>query len=649
LKHVVLALLWIASCGLAVAGQDLENPAAPPGEPTRPSGAPSVPSYLEGIDLSQPAQEAFRDWPPQALRDRPYWLSWSWLSFKRAAVLGQPVMLVLTVPWSLPAQKFMKETLLDEPVLRVANESFVTVVVNSDRRPDVRERYRTGVLPAISLLLPEGMPMLSQANPSGKALPIWLGYVKPDGLLFALQEGRVYFDRWQAMLAGLAETYEARTRQEPPVPGTVRLETSDFMARWLLGNLDSEGGGFSPAPRSVLPGLAEYAAVRAARGLPATDEAARLTLAGLVRSPLHDRRDGGFHRMAGLPGWKGIQYEKLLQVQAEFLREAAMELRRNDSEEIRLAARDTIRFLTEVLARPEGGFFAAQVADIDSPDGGGWWNQERAEREPPPLDRSLFTAPNAAAAAALLRASVVLEDPQAASLGRSALRLVTQTGISRGRGALHAIDGIGADHRFLESQAQTSFALLDAFESTGDEALLTAAEDVAAFALRNLAVEGEVALRDFLSTGSEIGLLSSPRWPARHNVRLARTLLRLHALGRGDGEYLTRATEIIGAFPVDPSVDGSAGIELALAIEEAAREPLLITLDGPPDSEGTRALRRAALTSRVVWSLVRNGDPRAPSRARLSREGRSETVGSPEAVHATAEALVPAAASLETP
>lgn len=610
-----------------------------------PPEAPALPFFLEGVDLTQPAQHAFRSWPPEAVRDRAYWLPWSWLTFQRANILRQPVLLVLTVPWSHPAQKVMTDTLTDVSVLRVANESVLMVLVSADRRPDIRDRYRTGNIPALNLLLPNGMPMLSQANPSGLALPISLGYVRPDGLIFALQEGKIYFDRWDSVLAGVASAFEERTRQEPPKAAAVRVEASDFLARWLLGNFDAEEGAFAPAPRAIVPWLSEYAALRSARGLPALDGPARTALESLSRSPLRDRRDGGLHRLASLPGWGGIQYEKMLDVQARFLREAAMTLRRGESEEIRRAAEETVGFLGAVLERPGGGFHNAQSADVHAVDGGGWWTEDRSLRAAPPLDRTPLTGANATAGAALLRAGTVLENPRATEMGRRAIDQVVERGVLSGRGALHALDGVGADRRFLESQAETAFGLVDAHESTGDTRLLRAAADVADFALRNLSPEGEVALRDVLATGAEIGLLASPRWPTEANLRFARALVRLHHLGLGEGRYLARAGEIVGALATDPASEGVAGIEAALAVEELSREPVVVVLDGPPGSAATGALRRAALRSEVLWVVVRAGDPAAPSRARLSREGKDAVAETPEALLAALRDLAPAAES----
>jgi uncharacterized protein YyaL (SSP411 family) len=627
-------------CALPAAAEEPSLPA----EAAAP--AATLPFFLEGVDLTQPSQQAFRSWPPEAVRDRAYWLPWSWLTFQRANILRQPVLMVLTVPWSLPAQKVMTDTLTDVTVLRVANESVLMVLVNADRRPDLRDRYRTGSLPALSLLLPNGMPMLSQANPSGLALPISLGYVRPDGLIFALQEGKIYFDRWDSVLSGVAVAFEERTRQEVPKAAPLRIEASDFLSRWLLGNFDAEEGAFVPAPRGLVPWLSEYAALRAARGLPALDDPARRALESVLLSPLRDRRDGGLHRLAALPGWGGIQYEKVLEVQARFLREAAVTLRRTDSETVRSAAGETVRFLAEVLERPGGGFHNAQAADVHSADGSGWWSEDRSLRAGPPLDRTLLTGGNALAGAALLRAGWVLDDPRAKEMGRRAIEQVVARGVLPGRGALHALDGIGADRRFLESQAEAAFGLVDAHESTGDLNTLRAAADVSEFALRNLSRDGEIALRDSLASGGEIGLLASPRWPIEANLRLARALVRLHHHGLGDGRYLARAQEIVGALATDPTSDGVAGIEAALAVEELSREPVVVALDGPPGSSMTDALRRAALRSEVLWTVVRAGDPAASPRARLSREGREAVAETPESLLSALRDLAPAADSV---
>src|SRR5262249_912393 len=152
-----------------VAAQDATPVTPPPAEPApAPSAAPGEspfrPIYARGIDFKQPSQVAFQDWPPKELVERPYWLPWGVMTFERSVLFNQPILLLVTVPWNRAAQRMQKRAFADPSVLRYLNENFVSVAVRADRRPDIHARYATGGWPAISLLLPDGSPMLSQAN-----------------------------------------------------------------------------------------------------------------------------------------------------------------------------------------------------------------------------------------------------------------------------------------------------------------------------------------------------------------------------------------------------------------------------------------------------------------------------------------------------
>ena len=184
-----------------------------------PLAPPTVPPYLKGIDLNAPVQVAFDGWPPKELSERPYWLNWSPLSLQRAVLFNQPIFLVVTVPRSRSAQRMAAETLADPVVWRALNHDYVSLLVSADRRPDLYARYGTGNWPAISLLLPNGAPMLSQANDQRKALPISVGPTNQKGLLFNLTEGRKYFDGWQDVLQGVSQVYEKRIDLEEAAPG----------------------------------------------------------------------------------------------------------------------------------------------------------------------------------------------------------------------------------------------------------------------------------------------------------------------------------------------------------------------------------------------------------------------------------------------
>lgn len=624
----VLVLLHAAmsSGGPAAQSAPAPSPEAVPAVPV----APRLPFYLRGIDLAQPSQHAFKGWPPPELIERPYWMPWGWMTFQRAQLFSQPVVLVLSNPWNRSAQRAMSETFGDKRVLSQMNGGFLSLLVSADRRPDLRERYGSATWPTVVLLLPDGKPMISQANPSGVALPISVGLVKPDAMLFVLDQGRLYFDKWSKVLQGVAEVYEKKVLEDDLKPGAVKETASDAVARWLVGNVDAANGGFGAFPKFLAPGVVELASIREDRMVPALVDPARESLRKLVASPLHDDRDGGFHRMAAAAGFKEIQYEKMLEGNVDWIRELAYALRRGADPEFRAALADTSRFVTSVLARPGGGFYQAQIADSRSDDGGAYWNAEsHAAIEPPPVDKLVLSGPNALAGAALLRAGYALDDRALEDAGRAAIDLVLARAYTRGRGVLHVIEPQPEEHRFLVSQADVAFAFIDAYETTGDPRLLDAAKDLVDFAVRNLQAPGESALRDFLPIGPVQGLLKLPKRIVTDNARIARVMLRLAALGQG-AEYRDGAYRILSAFAGDLVAYHTKAVEPALAIEEAVREPVVLTVDGNPSDPKTAAWRRAALRVPRVWTVVRTGDSGAPPGLSIAFGGRSAPATRPE-------------------
>lgn len=626
MKRVVafLAVLLVSP----VSSQDTPVPEPAPAAP---------PPYLRGIDMSAPTQVAFRDWPPKELEERSYWLPWSPLSLQRAAVTNQPIFLLLTVPWSRSAQRMSKGALADPRVLRTLNQDFVSIVVRADRRPDLTARYGSGEWPSIALLLPDGTPMLSQANPRGVALPITLGYSEVAGVMNLLKDGRLYFDKWRNFLRGISEVYEKRIDIEEAKPGDVSVKASDQQARWLLGNADAKHGGFGAAPKYVLPSLVELALARAARQQPGLVEQARTTLVKMAASPLHDGRDGGFHRMAAAPEWGAIQYEKLLLGNAEVLRDLTFAVRASDDPALRATIADTARFLTSVLARPGGGFFNAQVADPKSADGGGYWREgARDAAQAPPIDRLVLAGPNALAGAALLRAAALTGDDALETAGRAAIDLVLERGVESARGASHVLEPDPEHERFLVTQADVAFALVDAYESTGEARYLASAADVAGFVLANMRVGEETAFRDVLASPNAVGIMDMPIRPLGPNARLARVLARLDRLGalpRGRD----RAEAILANFAGDLSSYGVRGIEPALAIEETLGEPVVVTIEGP--ASAARALRRAALNLPRGWTLIATAPGSSP-RATLSYRGKTRSTSEPARLRAELAALV---------
>lgn len=617
----------IASFGARLTALFLIVAPAVAAEPAVPPAPPSRPVYLKGIDLNRPSQDAFKGWPPTELKERPYWLPWSVLSLQRAVVCNQPVFLLVTVPWNRSAQRMAQEALADPLVLRTLNHDYLSLLVSADRRPDIYARYGTGNWPAGSLLLPDGSPMLSQANPQKVALPITFGPTDVQGVLWNLNEGRKYFDKWQNVLQGVSEVYQKRVDLEDAKAGPVNAKSIDPVVRWLLGNVDAKNGGFGAAPKYALPGLMEWAFLRENQGKPGLVGPARATLTKLAASPLFDKRDGGFHRMAAAPDWGAVQYEKMLEGNVDLMREMVFALREEDDPALRAALQATARFVTTVLARPAGGFYLAQIADPNSPDGGGYWTAASDPSKAPPVDKLVLSGLNALAGSALIRAGAILGDPALEKAGRAALELVLSEGVGPGRGAIHVIEGEPEPGRYLVTQSETAFGLVDAYESTGDPRFLAAAKDLTEFVRNNMKVGHETAYRDHLASGPEFGLLDMPLRPMLDNARLARVFVRLAAQGAlEDGK--TAAEDILGSYSGDLAIHGARAIVPGLAIDELLSDPLVVTIEGQADDPKAQDLRRAALNLKHGWVVIKSA-PGPTAAATLAWRGGTRRATDP--------------------
>ncbi len=640
----VLLLLAAAAAGASGAILRAQEPAVQ--TEAEPAAEPSLPTFLKGVDLTIPAQDAFKSWPPKEILRRVYWYPWTWYSFQKAALFDRPVLAVVTVSWSRLAQRFFSETLANEEVRGLLDDGFLLVMVDGDRRPDIRDRLQTGTWPEVGFLLPNGDPMLSKANPRGIDQPITTGAARADELAFYLREARTYYERQSSALSKLGgEWIQNEKKAAEPKAGSIDEDATDVVARWLLGAADREQGGFGAAPKFLVADLSEYAALRAARHAPELAAHARLTLTRLFESPLHDSRYGGLHRIAVSPDWKDIQYEKMLEGNVHALRELVFSLRAEDSTALRKTLQETARFLTGVLGRPGGGFFLAQCADPKSEDGGAYWRAPASESPAsPPIDRLVLSGENALAGAAMLRAGALLGDEALEKAGRQAVDLVLERAYKQGRGVNHVIEPKpDVDRRYLGAQAETAFGLVDAYESTGDGRYLKAARDVVDFASHNLLDPGETSLRDRLPETNPVGALAIPRHPMPENILIARTLRRLAIHGQS-GDLLDRADEILRSFTSDLTAFGVHGTEAALAVEERIRDPLIIRIDGPASSPKTQALRRAALSVSWPWTVVTTGtDEKAGPSATISWAGKEARVKAAEQIDAEARRITAAA------
>ena len=85
------------------------------------------------------------------------WLPWSADAFARAARERKPVLLSITAAWCRACHEMDRTTYADPAVVALDSRTrFVPVRVDTDRRPDINERYNLGGWPTTAFLTPAG-------------------------------------------------------------------------------------------------------------------------------------------------------------------------------------------------------------------------------------------------------------------------------------------------------------------------------------------------------------------------------------------------------------------------------------------------------------------------------------------------------------
>src|SRR5207248_1439087 len=84
------------------------------------------------------------------------WLPWSADAFARAERERKPVLLSIIAAWCRACHEMDRSTYADPRVAGVIRDSFVPVRVDTDRRPDINDRYNLGGWPTTAFLTPDG-------------------------------------------------------------------------------------------------------------------------------------------------------------------------------------------------------------------------------------------------------------------------------------------------------------------------------------------------------------------------------------------------------------------------------------------------------------------------------------------------------------
>lgn len=548
------------------------------------------------------------------------WLQWSDEAFSLAQREDKPVLLDIFGHWCHWCH-VMDETTYEHPdVVELVTRRYVPVRVDTDRFPDVNDRYNQGGWPTTAILTPSGHVLYGAT------------YLPPEQMTQVLLHVATAYAEQREEIHRRIAAHEREEAGEPVLGAGAPVHAVEVTRTALERAFDPDHGGFGAAPKFPQPGALDFALTQYALGAhPEMGEIVLRSLRGML--PLLDPVDGGFYRYSTTADWRVPHYEKMLEGNAGLLGTYADAYRAFGDQRLADAVRSVARYLeAALLDRATGAFKASQDADVFSHDperetvpGEEFFSldaRRRAQIGEPYVDPTLIAPYNAMAINGLVRAYLALGADAYLRLAQGAADFLMGT-MGHDDGAVyHYFDG--APHRpgLLSTQVWTATALLDLHEVTGESRYLAGAQSAISYALTHLWSE-QGGLWDVPADSEAPGLLRQRDKPVIDNARAAVAMLRLsHHLG--DASLLDRAQEALRVGATGYARYGFMAGDYAYAAWLLSAEPRVLKVVGSP--EHSRQFARTAREAYAPGLTVVHLDPESDG-SRLQAEGLAADVG----------------------
>ncbi|MCH9672980.1 MAG: DUF255 domain-containing protein [Gammaproteobacteria bacterium] len=447
------------------------------------------------------------------------WFSWGDAAFAEAKRLGRPILVSVGYSTCHWCHVMERESFDNVALAKFANEHFVSIKVDRERRPDVDAVF----IRAAQLLSGRaGWPLTILMTPEGA--PFFAGTYLPRAEFLSLlqrvskhwQEDPKEFRSFGKEVNDVLAQIAVGTGEAQPITA----ETHKQAIFALASDEDREHGGFGVKQKFPNEPRLLFLLDRALRdGDQQSFAILDRALAVIARSGMHDQVGGGFHRYTVDRTWRIPHFEKMLYNQAQLIRLFAETYALTGRKRYARDARRAVEYLLREMQSDEGLFFSATDADSDGGEGKFFvWGRDeldevlgpdanmaaralsvttpgtfnnanvlqlkdapspaldsalermriaREKREKPLRDDKVITGWNALVISALMRASHALDEPRYRAAALRAGEALWNGHVAQGTLWRTSLHGRRSALGTLEDHAYWALALLDLHDATG--------------------------------------------------------------------------------------------------------------------------------------------------------------------------------------
>ncbi|MGH7273105.1 MAG: thioredoxin domain-containing protein, partial [Nitrospiria bacterium] len=512
------------------------------------------------------------------------WRPWETAAFELAKKEAKPIFLSISANWCHWCHVMDEEGFTHPEVIRRVNTDFIPVRVDSDKRPDINNRYNMGGWPTVAILNAEGDVVAG-------------GTYMPTGqLLSMLSDVKREYPR---RIQGLPEQGTAALTPFPPIDESIVQTVAGFLERAF----DQSFGGFGGPPKFPQPWAIELLFhLQARTGEKKWLEMATLTLDHMREGGLYDPVDGGFFRYSASDDWDNPHYEKLLETNALMLYVYLKAYQLGGELTYRATAQGVLDYLFATLSvEGQAWFCGSQSADQDYytlPE------EDRVWADSPSLDHTIYTDRNAMAASGLLAAYHGLGDSKYQDAALKLIDFLWEHCYLPSQGMYHFDDGKLSLCGYISDQVYMMLALMDAFEATGLGVYLDRAEILAKLMDRHLWDREQNGYWDLpVDLKKADGALKVRVKPFVENAVASMALTRLFHL-TGQETYRRSSQALLGYLSTVFKAYKHQAAPYAVAVERFLQPPHHVTIVGKREDPRWAEMLRASHLIKTPWKVV---------------------------------------------
>jgi uncharacterized protein YyaL (SSP411 family) len=309
------------------------------------------------------------------------WYPWGEEAFEKAQLEDKPVFLSIGYSTCHWCHVMERESFEDEEVARLLNETFVSIKVDREERPDIDAVYmkacqlmtQSGGWPLTIMMTPDKKPFFAATY-----IPRETRYGRV-GLLEMIPKVK---SLWQTKRADVLSVASEITQlvQRPTISNAkdVGEETLHRAYRSFSISFDRTFGGFGQAPKFPSPHnffflLRYWKRTGEVQALRMVEH----TLRNMRYGGICDQIGFGFHRYSTDARWIVPHFEKMLYDQA-LMALAFIELyQATGKNEYEISAREIFTYVLRDMTGDHGGFYCAEDADSEGVEGKFYlWTEE---------------------------------------------------------------------------------------------------------------------------------------------------------------------------------------------------------------------------------------------------------------------------------